>query len=154
MPRLAPLFMVALVVAIGLWLSQGLTHKLRFPSPSKRSRIVLEQQYPDLDVYLISGWSKTLLVHHREDPVLDFATVYWTPDESVAAILLHSTWGQTSLACDVRSGHVLPSDTLSPKIAAQITAEYHLAPGSDPLRWAADLNSGARFRFSSTHRWK
>jgi hypothetical protein len=126
----------------------GWQRTMTFRSPSRKAAIEVWQKGIDNSwgarVELVTNRGRTVLYQVRADSFINFFHVYWSPDETNAGIL--ATGAKIfSLACNTKTGALIPFDGIREDFGKSIRAAYHVPPGEDPIQWAAMADAQVEF---------
>jgi hypothetical protein len=120
-----------------------------FPSPSNGYRIEVWQTAIDNSwgarFELVSANKHLLLYRLPRESFVSFVHVYWSPDETSAAVV-GAAIAPFSFAVATNSGASVPFDSLRPQMAESIARTYHLPLGEDPIAWAGSDDARRAFR--------
>ena len=126
----------------------GWENTMTFRSPSRRSAIEVWQRGIDNSwggkVELVNGRQRTVLYRVDGDSYIYFFHVYWAPDETKVGILVTGT-KIFNLACNTKTGALIPFGDIREDFRKSIRATYHVPPEEDPIQWAAMADAGIEF---------
>ena len=128
--------------------SCGWQKTMTFPSPSRRAAIEIWQTRLDNSwgtrVRLTTVERKAVVFENRREAHIYFVHVYWSPDESKVGVLGtgSKSWG---VACDVRTGELIPFETIEEEFGESIRKMYHVPPKEDPVKWASSNDAHQAF---------
>jgi hypothetical protein len=123
---------------------------MKFESPSRVASIELWQPAHlngnEAGIDLVKGGKAIRLFTAKQEGLVYFMHVYWSPDESKVGVVGTGTV-IFHLAYDLTNGRAIPFELIRKELAASIAESYSLpSDEADPIQWAAHHHAMLQFR--------